>query len=226
MRYSTKYWSLFTVISVIALSLVPRPAQAYFVFNGCTPLQEEVVLDAYSLAFSRIKDAESFVFDNSIYTRWFGDWEKERAGKVLEQIYAMTSAALIGTPEFTCLGGSNEPQLEDVGCSYERLAFFYTREDYHIYLCESFWSIGTEHPDLDQTGVLIHELSHLSFDASTRDHCYAIKNRDACLELAETSPEDAIKSADNFRMFVFDVSKKLGNHQLKDVVGSFVFGAS
>lgn len=190
---------------------MPEAAQADFAFNGCTKAQENEILDAYSLAFSRIKDAEDFVSENEIYVRWFGEWNAERASKVTEQVYAMTSAALIGTPEFTCLGGSNAPRLEDAGCSNDRIAFFHPKRDYHIFLCEGFWTVSAEHPELDKTGVLIHELSHLSFDASTLDHCYAIENLDGCLDLAADDPDSAVRSADNFRMFVYDVGRMLRN---------------
>lgn len=211
MLYNTKFLQTLTSVWLTLFCFAPEAAHANFVFNGCSKVQENEILDAYSLAFSRIKDAEDFVSDNEIYDRWFGEWNNERAAAVIEQIYAMTSAALIGTPEFTCLGGSNKPQLEDAGCSNDRIAFFHPQREYHIYLCEGFWTVGAEHPELDRTGVLIHELSHLSFDASTLDHCYAIKNRDGCMELAETDPDSAVRSADNFRMFVYDVGRMLGN---------------
>jgi peptidyl-Lys metalloendopeptidase len=68
---------------------------------------------------------------------------------------------------------------------------------YKIHLCDAFWTGPLTGVD-SKAGTLIHELSHFTVLAGTKDYAYG---HDKCKELAIASPAKAIQNADSHEYF-------------------------
>ena len=76
-------------------------------------------------------------------------------------------------------------------------AYVYPSRPYDVYLCPTFFGadvLGTD----SRAGTLVHELSHFTIVADTRDHRYG---QSATARLAADDPDRAIENADNLEYF-------------------------
>lgn len=181
----------------LALAAWVRPAMADYAFVGCSDVEQQMILHAYAPTFARAKAAEDRVGRTAIYKTWFGEWSPERGDVVFTQLGDIIAAALIGTPKFTCLEPSH------IGCRTGKAqAFIRKYTSYEISLCPGFFETNGR-GGVDRTSVLIHELAHFEIGAGgvTEDHC-VLNDAADCKALARNDPDQAVRSADNFRLFI------------------------
>lgn len=188
------------VLSWLALG-APHPANAEFSFVNCTG-NEETITDAYSLAFSRAKEAEESVGDNELYDTWFGTWTQERDAIVKSKLADIIAHSLIGTPAFTCYPAGDPECDEDGDGVDDTTAFVYLEESFEIHLCDPFWTVEQGDEGIDKTDVLIHEVAHFHLGANTEDHCYGDSGIGSCVDLAIANPDEAVNNADSYMHFI------------------------
>ena len=73
---------------------------------------------------------------------------------------------------------------------------------YDISLCPIFFETDGS-GGFDRTSVLIHELAHFEIGAggAAEDHCL-LDDAAGCKKVASENPDRAVRSADNFRLFI------------------------
>lgn len=196
--YTPPGWSATCATAVgLAIGAWTGPATADYEFVGCTGVERQMILHAYAPTFARAKAAEDRVGPTAIYTTWFGVWSPERGDVVFTQLRDIIAAALIGTPKFNC----REP--DHFGCRTGKTQAFILRDTYYdISLCPVFFETDASR-GFDRTSVLIHELAHFEIGAGgvTEDHCL-FNDAAECRALAREDPDQAVRSADNFRFFI------------------------
>ena len=120
------------------------------------------------------------------YSTWFGTYAKSRwdIGKAhyLNIANAFSNAFL----QFDCSCTSND-----------YYAYVYADFPYMIFTCGYFWRVALSGSD-SQGGTLVHEMSHFTNVAATRDYAYG---QVKCKSLAITSPASAIQNADSHEYF-------------------------
>jgi len=124
------------------------------------------------------------------YVRWFGVCDSTRFTKVRNNLNSILTS-LRATYPVNCTGSS---------CTANTYAYVYPSDSSHtVYVCGYFWRVPSTNCRLDsQPGTLIHEHSHFTNVASTQDIKYGVAN---CEALAKTTPNDAVRNADNFCFF-------------------------
>ena len=159
-------------------------------YTGCSSTRQTQLLVAWNGARTYVSNAASHLAGlragSTRYTSWFGAWSAGRRDTARAH-YASLSTALATAPltlDCTCT---------DPGT----FAYVYPSSPYRIYLCGAFWSAPTQGTD-SRAGTLVHELSHFTVLAGTRDHAYG---QSAARALARTSVERALDNADSHEYF-------------------------
>jgi peptidyl-Lys metalloendopeptidase len=119
------------------------------------------------------------------YKTWFGTYTSSRYSTVQNHFNAIYSAFNTKRATYFC------------DCTDSAYAYVYSNRPYEIHLCNAFWNapaLGTD----SKAGTLVHEMSHFSVVAGTRDYAYG---QTACKNLAISNPTRATNNADNHEYF-------------------------
>ncbi len=162
-------------------------------FNSCSSSEQSTLNSALTQAENLSKIARNDLQNAPIslrssaarYNEWFGAYYEPRysiARSNFEKIYSATSGQIIG---FDC------------SCNDSSYAYVYPSEPYTMYICNGFWSAPLTGTD-SKAGTIIHELSHFTVVAGTKDYVYSQSD---ARNLADTSPALAVGNADNHEYF-------------------------
>lgn len=155
-------------------------------FNGGSPSQQGIVQLAHQEGYNLVAASlQSFANDKN-YASWFGAHTNTRFNKVqsnlgvIKQGFEKTSFTYDLTKAY-CKPGAYAAT---------------TKGGNTIWICSGFWNAPGTGTD-SQAGTILHEHSHAS--ASTDDvGGYGQAN---CLRIAATTPDDAIRNADNYEYY-------------------------
>lgn len=120
------------------------------------------------------------------YVTWFGKYSQAN-WNTAKSHYVKIKDAL-----------DTKPIKLDCSCTNsDTFAYVYPSQPYTIYLCGAFWKAPTKGTD-SKGGTLVHELSHFTVVAGTRDNVYG---QSGAQDLARSSPAQALNNADNHEYF-------------------------
>ena len=122
---------------------------------------------------------------DTAYRTWFGAYTSSRYSTVQSHFNNIYSAFNTKTVQFYC------------DCTSSAYAYVYSNQPYKIHLCNAFWNAPMTGTD-SKSGTLVHEMSHFSVVAGTRDYAYG---QSACRSLATSNPDRAINNADSHEYF-------------------------
>jgi len=158
-------------------------------YKKCTTTQQATLVTAHNNAISISGKAKSHLAANpngsTLYTRWFGTYTQQRFSLVSDHYFTINDAFVNKSVNYDC------------SCKKNYYAYVYPSQPYKIYVCKVFWSapaLGTD----SKAGTLVHEMSHFTVTASTDDYVYG---QSGALNLALTSPAQAVDNADNHEYF-------------------------
>ena len=154
-------------------------------FNGGTASQQTVVLQAHNDGYGLLSIALATLADGPEYREWFGSHTITRFNKVRDTYDRMKT--MMDGKTFTY-------DLTGTGCRPNIYAYT-TKGGSTIWLCDLFWNAPTAGVD-SKAGTIVHEHSHAS--GSTDDIAYG---QESARELAASSPDQAIRNADNFEYY-------------------------
>lgn len=162
-------------------------------FVGCSDSQKgtlkQALADAETGAQKALENLQNTSGSgNDVYKTWFGAYDASRYQTVTNNVSAIKSALSTKTMTFDCQATS---------CGANTIAYVYSGSPYGIYLCNPYWSLGRTGYDT-QAGTLVHEVSHFTVVAGTRDYAYG---QSACKTLAQDNPGQAIANADSYEYF-------------------------
>ncbi|CAE6464853.1 unnamed protein product [Rhizoctonia solani] len=158
-------------------------------YNRCSVRQQVEVTSAISAAQSYARESHAYLKLNPSgsvrYTRWFGTFGTGRYNKVLTS--------------FSSLITSLDHWVYDCDtCSDPRLyAYVYPDKYGVVYLCGHFWNAPATGVG-SKADTIIHEGTHFTKILGTRDYAYG---QYECLDLAQSSPINAVYNADNHAFF-------------------------
>jgi uncharacterized Zn-binding protein involved in type VI secretion len=144
--------------------------------------------------------------DRALFAKWYGDSRPERrqphARQVIRDRLDRASKALdVAQYHF----GPEDPTFYEEGKRrYAPGIYAHVYRDdpkHNVYLDHHFWDSPREGDD-NQSGTLLHEMSHFEDVGDTIDFAYG---RDDCLRLAEEAWGAALYNADTFEYFLEDV---------------------
>lgn len=185
----------------------PETAKAVqpLTFSRCDGVQQTLFTDAKNISYRMIRSVVEPKCGGYAYTTacngvplesyksWFGAWTLGRENTVWQNFWAT---------------GSNGPNWDDLTLSCEstcgnpNLAAYSSYHENVIHTCPIFWdstrilrSLSADN-SANMPGIILHEMTHNY--ANTLDWTY---EKDPCLNLAATSPDDAIRNADNYSLF-------------------------
>ena len=177
---------------------------------GGTSEQQKQVLNAHKIAnimtwrsVDALKNNQSA--KNTRYVTWFGSYDANRFATVLTHYQQILNVLGSEPITYNCTGGGD--------CDPDTYAYTYPGSR-TIYLCSRFWKAPFSGINT-KPGTLVHELTHAVAD--TEDIEYGMQ---ACRQLAEDKPSDAINNADSHEYFseskitkilqLWDNNKRLG----------------
>ncbi|MEE9322393.1 MAG: M35 family metallo-endopeptidase [Granulosicoccus sp.] len=173
-----------------AMANAPAPA-----FSNCSSAQEAVILSASEQASQQLPAvitdltnlAEKDRAKSPRYTKWFGEYEKNRYKLVLNNFKAIENVLTSGDVSYHC-----SCEIEPVPIAY---AVFATQE---IHFCPRYFE------DEDFAHDFVHELAHLDgatfggFVPGVTDYSYTDL---AVRLLAISTPDAAVINADSYAFF-------------------------
>jgi peptidyl-Lys metalloendopeptidase len=121
------------------------------------------------------------------YTTWFGAYTSSRYSTVQSHYNSLKNAFSGQTFQLDC----------DCATDNTLYAFVFANQPYHVHLCGAFFSAPATGTD-SKAGTLVHETSHFTVVAGTKDNAYG---QTACKSLAKSSPTKAIANADSHEYF-------------------------
>lgn len=157
-------------------------------YSHCSNAQQASVADAAQAAQAMTADADSYMTRTGLgprYTTWFGTFDDARATAIIQHFRALGDAF------------ANRPVTVDCGCNEPYYAYVYPSQPYKIYVCNAFWSAPLTGTD-SKGGTLVHEMSHFTVVAGTRDWVYG---QQAAARLALSDPAKAVDNADSHEYF-------------------------
>ena len=162
-------------------------------FNGRrTSSDESTAKIAYAAAYGTLgKSASSVVNNPTLYTKWFGrsynGYKDTVKGNYLDMKYFMENYRYV-------------LYFHGPDCKRDNYAYTYPGGSV-IYLCDVYFQSPTTGTD-SKMDTIIHEMSHAV--AYTEDYAYSMESS---LDLARTSPSQAINSADNYAYFAVEANQ-------------------
>jgi peptidyl-Lys metalloendopeptidase len=159
-------------------------------YIGCSSTRQTQLLVAWNGARTYASNASNHLAGlrsgSARYTSWFGTWSTSRRDTARAHYTSLVTAL------------ASAPLTLDCTCTDPgTYAYVYPSSPYRIYVCGAFWGAPTQGTD-SRAGTLVHELSHFTVVAGTRDHAYG---QSAALTLARSSAERALDNADNHEYF-------------------------
>lgn len=124
------------------------------------------------------------------YTTWFGTYNASRYSQVSSNFVNIDNALDQNNGQLTINCNCNA----DLADAY---AYVYPNQPYEIHVCNAFWSASTTGTD-SKAGTLVHEMSHFTVVAGTRDRVYG---QSGARSLATSNPAQAITNADSHEYF-------------------------
>lgn len=176
-------------VPAFADTVVQRVAAGDTLFRSCRADQSQAIHGARRAAAQMINGAQSAMSSSTAgnrYRHWFGNHDNQRYANVKNNVSKIKLAV------------DNAGITVDCSCTDRGVfAYVYPNRPYDIYVCGAFWSAGETGTD-SRGGTLVHELSHFTVIAGTRDHAYG---QSAARQLAQNDPARAITNADNYEYF-------------------------
>jgi peptidyl-Lys metalloendopeptidase len=174
---------------------MPEPIRSSTpVFNQCQPDQKaslERALDtAKGLALNSYQvlknTPESQRGSSTRYQEWYGPYDLSNYETVTAQFKHIYDALATESISLNC------------DCSEVWLAYAVVNRPYEIHLCTEYWSLSETGTDT-QAGILVHEISHFTTVASTKDEVY--NHNIARVTAGWTSPATAMINAANYQYY-------------------------
>lgn len=158
-----------------------------YVYSGCTSSQQTSISTART--YGRNLSAKAYNqlngtagSSNALYKTWFGTYTSTRYSTVKTGFYNIYYA--FGRDwTHTC-----------TSCSSGVVAYVYPSRPYQVWICTYFHSFSST----QKGSFLLHEASHWTVVRGTQDYTYGSTN---CLNLAKSSPSQAVYNADSYRYF-------------------------
>jgi peptidyl-Lys metalloendopeptidase len=156
--------------------------------TGCSSTRISQLTTAYADARTMAGAALTYLTNTppsatARYVTWFGSFSSTRWNTARTH-YAAISSKLVN-------------EVADCTCTDSAYAFVFSNQPYTIHLCNAFWPAPPTGTD-SKAGTLIHEMSHFTVVAGTKDNAYG---QTACRRLATTSPTRALNNADSHEYF-------------------------
>lgn len=195
--------ALFAATCLSASSAAAEPQ-----FINCDESQQKALTTAKQRADTLALGAELYMGNGDptdpVATRpepfktWFDAQNTDYHRATVRTNVRNINAAIHGTERYDCTG------TDEASCVRQKaIAFVDNTDTFHtIYLCPPFWKFGDTTPNYNEytakPGILIHEMSHFSDVASTRDEKCSFYR---CQELSTTKPDVATLNAYNYEYF-------------------------
>lgn len=175
------------------LTVGPKSVVDGVTYLNCNATQTRQAGGAIAAARGYLQNARRYLNAGSIgarYTSWFGAYKASRYSRVSSNFINIGDAL-----------NQNNGQLT-INCSCEGnmaddLAYVYPNQAYEIHVCKAFWRRSTTGTD-SAAGTLVHETSHFTVVAGTRDYAYSQSD---ARSLAISNPAQAIANADSHEYF-------------------------
>lgn len=173
--------------------------------NGCSKTEQMIARNAIQDAKRMTVVASTAVADTPEFNKWFGTYSQARAETVRATLKSAVDALRSGRVRAQCVPDRGE------GCEDDIIAWVTIRRVFVLNLCPGFFALplldgaafsGGTRGDSTQEGTILHELTHFDQVGQTEDYCYA---RNACEDMADARPDDAIMNADSYQFFAEDV---------------------
>jgi peptidyl-Lys metalloendopeptidase len=166
-------------------------------YNACTNSQEGDILTSTYIASLYAADAEKYLTlhtqGSDRYTTWFGEYDSTNHDNVLTH-YTNIRSTDVKTYTYDC----NCEESGDV------FAYVYPDQFGHIYLCNQYMLAEFQGTD-SKAGTIIHESSHFTRNAGTKDLAYGQTRAQA---LAQTNATAATNNADSHEYFAENTPKQ------------------
>ena len=195
-----------TIVAVLVLtcSLSQAGWAQTFDIDNCNEDQGVLLVRAHHRTIEMLDRAIAYLnrhASSSVeYTRWFGaDPDGARPPYVRYTYETIRSAMAATRVKYACVSRANE------SCREGALAYVFPNFDNQtMHFCPSFFSHveGEVSEQNEANSIVIHEMSHFPQLRGTFDHAYG---RSDCMRLARTAPQNAIRNADSYRLFVLDI---------------------
>ncbi|KDQ21773.1 hypothetical protein BOTBODRAFT_168984 [Botryobasidium botryosum FD-172 SS1] len=158
-------------------------------FAYCSTRQQAELRSAISTAQSYASAALRYLLNHAFSTPRFTTW----FGRYTSDDHAIVTRNFIG------INGSRFDDFTyDCSCTdAHTFAYVYPNNYGKIYLCGAYWGAPPTGTD-SKSGTLIHECSHFTRIAGTKDIAYG---QSGCRRLAERNPREAIMNADSHEYF-------------------------
>jgi len=172
------------------IAVLPGASNSYV---DCTSADQSVVVNAWGSYQSYVADIKTDIALGSSSTRyptWFGTYTSSRWNTVSSTISNLSTWSSSGGVAFNC----DPPRCGGPGT----FAYVYPTDPVHtVHLCNQFWKAPLKGYN-SQGGTIVHEMSHFSDIGGTQDYVYGAEGAE---DLASTSPDKAIKNADNYEYY-------------------------
>ncbi|KAL0564529.1 hypothetical protein V5O48_017514 [Marasmius crinis-equi] len=171
------------------LAVAPRHEKRV-TYTSCSSSQQSQLASAQSAAITYATNAASYLSSHTSsstrYVSWFGTFSSANRNTVLNHFNAIKGYPFSGSSTYDC------------GCTDAGVyAYVETNRYGVIHLCGAFWNAPTTGTD-SKGGTLVHESSHFTQIAGTRDVVYG---QSGARSLARSSPSQAITNADSHEYF-------------------------
>lgn len=167
-----------------------QPLRKRIEYNACTSSQEADIQQSTYAASLYAADAEKFLTLNAQnterYNTWFGEYDSTNHETVLTH-YTNIRTTDVKTYLYDC----NCEESGDV------FAYVYPDQFGHIYLCNQYMLAEITGTD-SKAGTIIHESSHFTRNAGTRDLAYG---QTRAMALAQSNSTAAVNNADSHEYF-------------------------
>lgn len=179
-------------------------------FASCDASQQSALVTARNDSSTYANDALAYFTSNKAgerYQKWFGAVDTTRWNLVKSHFtsiaYFVDTAAL--TFDCTCTSPGT-------------YAYVYSNDPSRIYLCGAFWNYAPATGTDSKAGTLIHEMSHFTILGGTDDYVYG---QSGAMNLAITSPAQAVMNADNHEYFAENTPAVTDNETFSDVAETY-----
>ncbi|KAI0094340.1 deuterolysin M35 metalloprotease [Irpex rosettiformis] len=175
-------------VSSAATTARPSPVKRE-AYTACSPDQQTAITAAASMAQAMVADsfthAQAHTARTIRYQVWFGAYSDANHATVLTNYASLNN-------------GSYAEYSYDCSCNIPSV-FGYARPDQYgkVTLCNAFWDAPVNGTD-SQGGTLVHVGSYFYQNGGTIDYTYG---QEAAIELAQTTPDEAVQNADNYEYF-------------------------
>jgi uncharacterized repeat protein (TIGR01451 family) len=176
-------------------------------FKSCNVNQRSKIESAWQTALKIAMNARRALIQTPVgkrhkakrYTTWFGTYTPSRYQTVISHYDKIIEWLRRPDISFDC----NRPLCKTK--KFERTyAFVYGNRPYNINLCGQFWKMPESGAEYTTAGGLLHEVSHFTIVAASRDHCYGYAS---CKQVARGNPTNAVGCADNIKYFAENTTK-------------------